>query len=453
MTANGQQPENERITAARALYEEGLNHLKSGAKDEAFSRFVDALHRWPDFVECLDCLGTLLEGTARRPAAGALLRRAAELAPNDGRIWSNLGFTLSRMRQHVEAEKCLRRATELLPDTPQPHHHLANVYAVLGRMTDALRSFDTALKLSPGNPYIRFDKGVMQLSAGQYPEGWEGYEARLDLIPKHKSIPLPLWRGEGVAGKTILVYHDQGFGDTIMFAQLLPLLARRGASVIFRVPPDLRELVRTMPGAWRIDDDRSPVPKADFQCPVGSLPYCLGLAMSDIPGRPYLSPPSATQVRVPPGSKLRVGLAWSASTVSGNTKVRSVPLEELLSICGLAHVDFASLQIGPQVADIEACAAQAVVADLSGIIKSFADTAAFVGRLDLVVTADTSVAHVAAAMGKPTFVLLPFDADWRWMRDRSDSPWYSSMRLFRQKRVGDWSDPLREARGALVAMV
>lgn len=446
-------PETDRAAAARAAYDEGLRHLTAGAKDDAFSRFVDALRLWPDFVECLNALGNLLDANGRRPAALAALRRAAELAPHDGAIWNNLGFALAKARLYAEAEMCLRRAAELLPEAPQPHHHLASVCANVGRVTEALRCFDTALRLAPGNPHIRFDRGLVLLTAGEYPAGWEDYEARLELKPKHRDLPLPLWRGENVAGKTVVVYHDQGFGDTIMFAQLLPLLAARGASTVFRVPADLLDLMRTMPGAWRTDDDKSPPPPADLQCPIGSLPYCLELAIRDLPQRPYVSAPPGTRVRVPDSGKLKVGLTWSASVVSGNTKRRSVPLEDLLSICGTARADFASLQIGPRAADIADCAAQALVADLSGIIKSFADTAAFVGQLDLVVTVDTSVAHVAGAMGKPTFVLLPFDADWRWMRDRSDSPWYPSMRLFRQKRAGDWSDPLREAREALAAMV
>lgn len=442
-----------RKSAARTLYEEGLRHLNAGANDQAFSRFVDALRLWPDFLECLNSLGTLLDASDRRPAAIAELRRAAELAPGDGRVWSNLGFTLARARLHSEAEKCLCRAVELLPEAPQPYHHLASLYGALGRVTESLQLFNRALTFSPGNPTIRFDRALTLLSAGDYQRGWEDYEARLELIAKYRTIPRPLWHKEEVAGKTILVYHDQGLGDTIMFSRLLPALARRGASIIFRVPPSLLDLMRTVDGTWRVEADTSALPLADFQCPIGSLPHRLALAIDDIPPGPYLTAPATMKIKVPDNNKLKIGLVWAASVESGNAALRSVLLTEMLSICGTARADFVSLQIGPRAADIAACAAQALVTDLSGVIKSFADTAAIIAQLDLVVTIDTSVAHLAGAMGKPTFVLLPFEADWRWMRDRSDSPWYPSIRLFRQKRPGDWSEPLREVQEALEAMV
>lgn len=425
---------------------------RAGQRDKAFSRFVEALRIDPDFADALMELGTLLDTAGRRAAAIACLRRATELLPQDGRIWCNLGFVLARAQRHAEAEQCLLRSAELLPDLPQPHHHLGSLLGGQGRLEEALSHFSRALSLAPDSAVIRFDRALYLLGAGDYARGWEDYEARLELLASPAKLPAPLWRGEALADKSVLVRHEQGFGDTIMFARLLPALARHGANVIFRVQPELVELMRTMRGSWRVESEADPLPGADFYCPLASLPHRLRLTADDIPIEPYLSAPANRKLQAPATAKQRIGLVWAASATSGSGPLRSISFAEILDLCGSSCCEFVSLQVGPNAGDIAAAGAQALVSDLSGILKNFADTAAVIDQLDLIVTVDTAVAHLAGAMGKRTFVVLPAAADWRWMRDRSDSPWYPSLRLFRQKKPGDWNDPLGEVREAIASL-
>jgi hypothetical protein len=272
-----------------------------------------------------------------------------------------------------------------------------------------------------------------------------------------RSIPLPLWQGEALDGKTLFVYAEQGLGDTIQFARFLPLVAKRGARVVFDCQP---ELVRLLSGLAGVDELRpqfqaNPLPAADFHVPLLSLPGRLGITLATVPSAvPYLSAPLAVigpNVPRPPATRLAVGLVWAGRPEHANDRNRSMTLEDLLPLADLPGVALFSLQIGPCASDIGTAGATPLIYDLTPQIRDFADTARLIEQLDLVICVDTSVAHLTGALARPGFVLLPYTPDWRWLGMREDSPWYPTLRLFRQPAPGDWNSVVAKLRDAIAA--
>lgn len=283
------------------------------------------------------------------------------------------------------------------------------------------------------------------LADGDLKQGFAEYEARWDLpgtaLP---SFPMPMWRGENLAGRSILVLAEQGFGDTIQFVRYLLPLREKGAHVVFRCPPPLRRLLDEFPGVDEIVASNVLMRTPDFYVPLLSLPRLFGTTIQTIPvSVPYISPPrdlSAVITR-PPGTKLAVGLAWS---VRRGDDRRAVPAHHL---CQLSMPGVALYGLQPDASEADVASIQAF--DIGRELTDFARTAAAVASLDLVVSVDTALAHLAGAMARPCFVLLQHNADWRWLRDREDSPWYPTLRLFRQETPGDWAGVVRRVGAAI----
>ncbi|MEI9889377.1 MAG: tetratricopeptide repeat protein [Caulobacteraceae bacterium] len=325
------------------------------------------------------------------------------------------------------------------------------------RLGEAQAAFEAALALRPGDPHARAHLALAHLAAGRFDQGWPLYEDRWNSVMKEglATLPRPLWSaGASLAGRTVLLKAEQGLGDTLQFVRFAPLLAARGSRVLLAVQPELVELCRSVAGVADVVRDDGPLPHFDLCIPLMSLPFALGL--TDIPVQaPYLSAPpaktAAWAARLGPRSGKRVGLAWSGGLRPGvpefwatNTR-RNIALARLAPIAG-APVSYYSLQKGAQ-AEAELHALRAAgwdgprILDLPGDLDGFDDTAAVIENLDLVVTVDTSVAHLAGALGKPVWILNRYDGCWRWMLDRDDSPWYPTARIFRQESFDDW-DPV-----------
>jgi Flp pilus assembly protein TadD len=396
-----------------------------GCTGEAIRLLSDALLQRPDFPAARNLLALALAARGETMAAIGELRATIAQDPSRAGSWANLGL--------------------LLKDD--------------GRFEEALAAYDRALMLAPNAAQIRVNRVVALLRAGHWAEAWPDYEWRLTLAGYATRRPRlqPALSGlPDLAGRTILAVHEDGFGDTLHFARYLPLLAARGARVIVSVPAQLREMMLTIPGIAAVHDPDE-TPPHDFYCPFFSLPRVFETTPETIPAFvPYLSvEPELVNLwrgRLPPG-RLRVGLVWAGQarpTLPGFAILdgrRSLALATLAVLANVPDVVFVSLQHGPEAAQV--VSSGMTLFDPMPGVTDFADTAAIIANLDLVISVDTSVVHLAGATGKPVFLLDRYDHCWRWLSRRADSPWYPTLRIFRQPRIGDWGSVLREVAVAL----
>jgi tetratricopeptide (TPR) repeat protein len=435
----------------------GLEQQHNGAAAAAMAHYQRALALNPAFPQACNNLAALLKEQDKLAAGVACLRRAVALLPDSAALHSNLGNLLWAIGAYDDAEAAFRRSLELDPVRPETWHNYGLLQHGKGELARAVASFDRALERMPGDSQIRMDRALALLAAGDLARGFAEYRVRFEVHPPTEAVPdIPLWRGEEIAGRTLLVHPEQGFGDTIQFVRYLPLLAERGIRVLFVCPPALRRLLRDLPGIAQWVEPGAAIPPADLRVPLLDLPHLLGTTLADIPARvPYLHPPARTGERTVarrPDTKLTVGIAWAGNPEHKNDRLRSMELGQLLPLCGLRGVELYSLQTGPRAADIARIGAEPLLHDSGGGLRDFADTAAVIAELDLVVGVDTALVHLAGALGRPAFVMLAYRPDWRWLSGRDDSPWYPTLRLFRQRKPGGWSDVVRDVGAALEAL-
>jgi len=385
--------------------------------------------------------------------------RAVELAPESVEAWRALGVMCVSANRLPRALAAFERALAFEPDHLDTLNNLGWALTQLQRYDAALTVLDRGLALAPDGASLRWNRGLCLLSMGRFAEGLEDYEARFAIddpsFERLRRSDAPLWRkGEAIAGKRLFLYNDQGHGDTIQFIRFARELRRMDAEVIAEVQPELAELCASVDPNLRIVRQREASPAFDLLCPMASLPHRLGLTASSIPARvPYLR---ADEARVAawrerladlPG-RMRVGLAWAGNARHANDANRSIALARLEPLFGGAGVSFVSLQKDVRPGDAEILARHGV-ADNTAMLADFSDTAALISSLNLVITVDTSVAHLAGALGVPVWIFVPFAADFRWMAGRDDSPWYPTARLFRQPRFRDWESAIAVAARAL----
>ena len=446
---------------ARALFARAMERQRAGDLDGAVALYGQLLQRFPVIADAYNNLGVILKMQHRLPAAIACLRRALRFAPQSVAINSNLGNLLWMALEFDHAMAAFRRALALDPNLPEVHHNLGLLQFSLGNFAEAVECYERGLALAPANRLVQWDRALALLAGGDYARGFAAYDLRFDVsdpslgydarLQAVRGMSLKLWQGESPSGRTLYVYAEQGLGDTLQFARFLPLLAQRGARIVFDCQPDLLRLMATLPGIAELRQDGAPVPQADFHLPLLSLPHRLGITLATVPAQvPYLAAPAAgPSLARPPGTRLAVGIVWAGRALHTNDHNRSIALEEFLALADLPGVALYSLQKGPRSGDIAALGARALVRDLAPAIGDFADTARLVMQLDLVIAADTAVVHLAGALGKPAYVLLPFTPDWRWLGGREDTPWYPSLRLFRQRVPRDWKGVMARVREAL----
>jgi tetratricopeptide (TPR) repeat protein len=399
---------------------------------------------------------------ANRPApAAAVLRQVLAQARDYGPAHTLYGMALLELCDPEGAVAAFRRAARLTPDEAATWANLGMALKIMGQLNEALVCYDVARARAPGDARIRLNRAIALLRAGRMAEAWEDYDSRLLLGPAPRLPPgllLPTLTADAdLRGCTVLVWHEEGFGDTLQFARYLPLLAARGARVIAYVPRELARLFATLRGPVEILAPPAPTPGFDFHVPFFSLPRVFATTLETIPAElPYLAPTEAELERwsaALPRGGLRVGLAWAgqarpwAPGFVGLDARRSIPLEELARLARVPGLRWVSLQMGPAAAALRDVGWE--MANPMPQVRDFADTAGIVASLDVVVSVDTSVAHLAGAVGKPVLLLDRYDSCWRWLAGREDSPWYPSLRILRQERMGDWAPVVLRAGGLL----
>lgn len=422
-----------------ALYNLALLLQQQGRKQEAILRYRQALDIAPHLAPAWNNLGAALRDTGHPSEAIDCYKKSLRLRPDGADCLNNLGLALRAELRLDEAIECFQKSLRISPGNPCVWDNLGNAFRDAGRIHEAVGAFEKAIALKPGFAEAHYDLGFVLLLSGDFKRGWQEYEwrwRRADFPPR--TFDCPLWKGvEDIAGKTLLVFTEQGFGDAIQFARLIPLLAARGARVVLECQPALESLFASLDGVSAVISRGQPLPQTDFHVPLLSLPSRLELSLDRIPDRmPYLRPVAGRERVLPPGARqeaFRVGLVWAGNPNHVNDRQRSIPWHLIESLPEMPGVGFFSLQTG-----VSAPHAGQSLTSMESLMRDFADTAALIRQLHLVISVDTAVAHLAGALGTPVWTLLPCAPDWRWMLNRDDSPWYPSMRLIRQPQPGDW---------------
>ena len=421
-----------------------------GDLDPAQACYERALELRPDHVESHIGLGVVLRAQGRLEEAVARYQRALELSPDHPEARNNLGVALVDLGRPKEAITHHRKALALEPASAELHYNLGGALQRQGLYAEALACYERALALKPDHAKAHLNRSLALLLTGELDEGWQEYEWRFAVNVYDRRFDRPLWSGEPLAGASILVHAEQGFGDTLQFVRYVPAVAERGGRVVLEVPAPLVRLARTVAGVSEVVAAGDPLPAFDCHCPLLSLPRVFKTNLATIPKPvPYLRVPAdasaAWAKRIPAIPGLRVGVVWAGTTVG------AIDLRTLQPLWEVNGVSWFSLQAGDRSGDISSLGGVKIT-DLSPWLTDFAETAAAVCRLDLVISVDTSVAHLAGALGRPTWLLLRYPPEWRWLLEREDSPWYPSARLFRLRKEGDWSCVAREVAAALAQM-
>jgi len=429
-----------------------------GDIDTAERAYRAALAREAEHPLALHYLGVVLHQRGRHAEALPLIERSASLVPTEPEFHNNLGLVFAALDDNDRAIDSYGRALDRKPDHATAWNNLGLACQAANRLPEAIASFRRALALTPGFAQAHWNLALALLASGDYAEGWREYEWRLrlpELGGQAPSLTVPRWKGEDIRGRTLLVTAEQGIGDALQFIRFAARLAERGVRVVVQAPPKLCALLATARGVAATVSPGDPLPAYDGEIPLLSLPHRLGILGDDLaaPVR-YLHSDPLWQADV--GAELarngarsrNIGIAWAGAAHYRNDARRSMPLALLAPLLSLPGTTWYSLQKGPA----ESQAGQ--VSEARGMVpldpaSDFPRDAALVDALDAVVSVDTSIAHLAGALGKPVFVLLPYAPDWRWGITGNRTPWYPTARLFRQPAIGDWASAVASLHAAL----
>ncbi|QEO16887.1 tetratricopeptide repeat protein [Acetobacter vaccinii] len=435
---------------------------RAGYLEEAAKAYERELAASPDDARIISNYSGLLNTLGDFTKARTLALRATTLQPDLADAWCNLGNTCIRLQQYEEGIAAYRHCLERQPEHALALSNLGSALDFQGRHELAQKFHQVAVQLTPDNAQTRSNYALSLLAQGKYREGFEEYEWRWNTLEARRRVHTlaPVWKGEAFVGRTLLVQTEGGFGDVIQFSRFLPQVAERGGRVLMQVRPQLLRLLRqSFPDQEFVSQD-DPTPAHDLQCPVLSLPYALGTTLETIPfpqvflradphavaGWADLLRQDPTGTEVPP---LRIGLVWAGAphpdvrAVAFADKRRSTDLATFAPLAAaVPGAVFYSLQVGEKSVQARTPPRGMRLIDHTSLLGDFADTAALVSTLDLVVAVDTSTAHVAAGLGKPVWLLSRYDQCWRWLSGRDDSPWYNSVRIYQQKAPFDWSVPM-----------
>jgi Flp pilus assembly protein TadD len=443
---------------AGALHMLGSLAADVGQFDAAIELMTKAIQLNPNIAQYHANLGAIYAKSNRFNEAIAALQRATQLDPAMAAALYNLGGVFLAMFEFARAIPVLERAISLNPNWPELHNNLGVALRNIGEHQLALEVFKRSITVQPDFAEGHWNVGLTLLTLGDLADGWKEYEwgRKSPRVNIPRQFAQPRWKGEDLTGKTILLYAELGSGDTIHLIRYAPLVARRGGKVIVECQPGLEKLLRSVDGIQEVVAQGQPLPPFDMQCPMMSLPLEFGTTLETIPANvPYLSPPpdrvAAWRERIGDHSNhLNVGLVWAGRPDHKNDRQRSIRLDQFAPLATVKSVRFYSLQKG------QAAASQAAVPppgmdfiDWTSDLLDFAETAALMANLDLLISVDTSVIHMAGAIGKPVWVLIPFVPDFRWFLNRTDTPWYPTMRLFRQPALRDWNSVIADVTSAL----
>ncbi len=440
---------------AEAWFNLGVTRALQSRPDQARHAYEQAISIHPMYAEAWNNLGMLEVAAADLSAAEVCYRRALLAKPDYRDALYNFAVLLQEEERLQEAVSINERLIAIDPGFSEVHNNLGNCYLKLNRLAQAQNEYQETLAIHASHREAPMNLGIASLLMGDFARGWAGYEHRLvqrdlDHIEK-RDWKIPRWTGKLRIGESILVHAEQGFGDTIQFARYLRILQKAGMRVQVYCQPAIQPLLASIPALDRCSSHIDDLEAVDWQVPLPSLAYCFQTRLETIPQEiPYLSVDShrrANWHRVfaeLPMKGRRVGIVWQGNPNHRNDRNRSLPLGALGSLLDTPGIQFVGLQKG-----IARGKAPEGVVDLSPLLADFGETAAAILGLDLVISVDTAVAHLAGALGKPVWTLLPYAPDWRWLLHREDSPWYPSMRLFRQPMVGDWASVIRDVKKAL----
>ena len=429
-----------RPDCAEIYHNLGLALQDEGCPDQAAENYRHALRLNPDLAEAQNSLGTVLVSQGDREAAVPCFRAALSLRDDYLPAYVNLGCALQHLERPEEAIPLYRRAIALQPESLEARINLGTAYQDLMQPEQAIRVFQEALALDPDSPTAHWNLALSLLSLGDFEQGWHEYEWRFDEGAATR-FPGPRWDGSTLSGQSILLWCEQGLGDTLQFVRYAPLVAARGGRVLLRCQTaSLKPLLERVPGVAAVFAPGEPLPPFQCHAPLLSLPHIFATRLDRLPAAvPYLAPDpervALWRERMSSQAGFKVGLVWKGGPLPKN---RACPFTEFAPLAELSGVAFFSLQLGeapfPEVLP---------VVDLGREIADFADSAAIIANLDLVLSVDTACAHLAGGLGAPVWTMLPESCDWRWLVGRADSPWYPSMRIFRQQRRGDWQSVVR----------
>ena len=474
-----------------ALNNLGLTRRSAGADAEASECFRRVLATDPNHTDALSNLGALLSARGEAAEAVELLQRAAAQAPNAPEVHNNLGMAFSLLNRDAEAISHFERAIALRPHHAEAHSNLGSALRKEGQFDRSIAVLEQAIALRPGYPEAlvnlgltlretgAFDRALrcyeeaiagqpelvtahwnlslLRLLRGEWTSGWKDYEWRFrrERGDRLRPYPQPRFTLTAQKGSTVLVYAEQGFGDTIQFARYVPLLRARGYQVIFEVQRGVLRLLGGIPGVTTVAKGTK-LPPFDSFSPLLSLPAIFGTTVDRIPGgkRPYLR--AAESMTAEWRQRVRgtdprpaIGLAWRGNPKHQNDRNRSLTAEQVAPLLANPDLRFVCLQKDARADELAVLRRRGELIDPTAAFSDFGETAAAISALDLVISVDSAVAHLAGGLGAPVWILLPFAPDWRWLLERTDSPWYASARLFRQRRARDWAGVLADVGAAL----
>lgn len=444
----------------KSLRAQAVDTHRAGRLPEAIALYRQFLAFVPTDASIWSNLGVAHRILHEYDAAVGCYQRALELKPDDAGFLSNLGNALKDLDRMDEALAAHARAAALAPDDYNTRHNYGIALRDAARFDDALTEFAAAARINPANANPRWDSAVSHLYKGDFEQGWAEYEWRWKIgeVDKRPSR-VPEWRGEPCEGKAIYFYPEQGFGDTLLAVRFLPWVKSRGAKVYLECKPPLRRLFANLEGVDGLCDPAEGAPKdTDLVAPLMALPGLYGANLDNLPPPPVLDIPVAARQRAlrlmgPRNGRFRVGVVWSGSVTFKRNHKRSVGVERFIPLSHLPGVQLYSLQKGPREGDIRNDGAASLMIDLGSKVEDFAETAACIEALDLVIMTDSSVAHLCGCLNKPVWNLLNFAAYWLYLTGRDDTPWYPSMRFYRQPVAGDWDSVFQRVREDLRSLV
>lgn len=427
-----------------------------GKFEEAVQAYEKALLLKPDYADACYNIANSLESLGRHTAAVQQYKQALLLKPDDAHTYYNMGIAMQMLGHHAEAIENFNRAIQINPDSAGAYRAMAVSQQIQGRYPEAISSLNRALHLEPDCARTHTDLGMVLLRTGNFTEGWPEYRWRLEnsFWMKHYN-DASRWNGSNFAGKRLLVRCEQGLGDNIQFVRYLPMVKSRGGTVVFGAFKQLYSLLKDSPGIDEIVNIsvRTQPLVFDLYSPIMDLPGIFGTMLETIPAQvPYIHADhrkAAYWRQKLPGTDFKVGIVWSGSPAYKSKHLRDCKLADFAPLSEIDGVKLYALQKGGAAQQIEQFAGKIPVVNLGEQFDDFSDTAAAIENLDLVISVDTSVAHLAGAMGKPVWLILTCTPAWQWLLDRDDNPWYPTMRLFRQQKLGQWNDVFHRVAGQL----
>ena len=440
---------------AQAWYLLGSVNQLLGNTTECLANYERALRLEPNHVATLNNVGVALQALGMPREAAASLRIAIRNKPDYAEAHSNLGNSLKDQGDLEAAVACYRRAIEIDPNYFDAYNNLGNGLRAQGNLAESVTCYEKALGLKPDNPEMHLNRALAWLQMGDFERGWREYEWRLRCrdfaLPP---IAAPRWDGSPLEGQTILLYADHGFGDTIQFIRYAPLVHERGGRVIVACQKPIARVVASCPGVERVIPEGSVLPEFALHAPLMSLPLAFGTTLNSVPASiPYLSADAALaglwQARLGSTRSFKIGVTWQGNPTYRRDRERSFRLAELERVARIPGVELVSFQRIHGVEQLGEIQSKFAVTSIGEELNDFMDTAAAMKSIDLMITPDTSLGHLAGALGVPIWLALSFAADSRWLQGRSDSPWYPSMRLFQQARWGEWGQVFEQMAAAL----